>query len=103
MTSVLIFGIWTASMILDLQVTFANESLIVRHERSLILSFAYGRFSRNFAMFLAVLAESSCVVFFPLMIAFEVDVGISAAIAYFFTLLHIVAVYGNERFARDNV
>ena len=97
---ILIFGIWSAAMMLDLQITFANEFHIARHEQSIILAFAYGKFSRNFAIFLTVLIELSCVVFFPLVIVFEMDAGISAAIAYFFTLLHIIATYGNERFVK---
>ena len=97
----LIFGIWCVSMMLDLQITFANESHMARYERSIILSFAYGRFSRGFAVFLTILIESSCVVFFPLIIILEMDAGISAAIAYFFTLLHVVASYSNEKFVRN--
>ena len=103
-TSALIFGMWTASMMLDLQITFANESYIPRHERSLVLSFVYGKFSRNnLAMLFVVMIESFCVMLMPAIIVLDIDVGASIAIAYFFALLHIVAINSNETFVRRNI
>ncbi len=102
-TSALIFGMWTASMMLDLQITFANESYIPRYERSLVLSFVYGKFSRNLAMLFVVMIESFCVMLMPAIIVLDIDVGASIAIAYFFALLHIVATNSNETFVRRSI
>ncbi len=99
----MIAGIWCASMILDLKVTFAHKSYITRHEYSLVLSFAYGRFRPPAATLLTGGIESACVLFLPVLFFFEINLGSRAAIAYFFALLHATATNSNETFVRRNI
>ena len=97
-SAVLVFGIWAATMARDLHLTFAHESLIPGHERSIVLSFGYGRLPRAGAVLLAVAAESACIVLAPVCILFEADAGASAAVAYAFAVLHACAIRSNEEF-----
>ncbi len=87
-------------MILDLQVTFARKSYIPKHESSIVLSFAYRKFPPAVAALLTAGIESACVLFLPVVFFFGTDIGGSTIIAYFFALLHAVAVPANEKFVR---
>ena len=85
----------------DLYLTFAHESLIPGHEKSVVLSFGYRRFPRAGAVLLAVAAESACIALAPVCILFEADMGASAVIAYVFAVLHACAIRSNEEFVSD--
>ena len=95
----IILGVWCVSMSWDLKTTFAYKDCIPRHERSIILSHIYKRLPDPAAILLTVAAESACVVFLPYMIFLEINTGASMSVAYFFALLHIVAMQANEEFA----
>ncbi len=96
-TYLVVFGVWAASMAGDLWLTLANRTYIAKHERSIILAFAYRHLPGRYAAALAMLAESLCVVLFPAML-FGFDLTYSVPIAYFFSMLHAFAIRGNERF-----
>lgn len=101
-TSIIIFGIWSVSMIYDIHITFVNEHYIAKHERSFILSFIHKRFSHGTTMLLVMAIESVCVILLPTIIVLEFNLGQSLAVAYFFTLLHILALCSNEDFVRKS-
>ena len=100
-TSCIIFGIWASSMLADLKITFASRSLIPRYERSVVLSFAYGRLRPRHAALTAVAVESACVAFLPAAATLEPDAASSCAVAYFFSMLHAAAIDWNGRFTRN--
>ena len=97
-SALIILGMWYVSMSWDLKTTFAYKNHISRHERSIILSCVYERLPDPAAILLTVAAESACVIFLPYMIFLEINVGASMSVAYFFALLHIVAMQANEEF-----
>ena len=100
MTFVIVITLWLISMIWDIKITLQHdESFIKKYEQSMVLVFLYSRYSRGMTFILVMLAEASCVVFLPLLIFFDITHGV--IIAYFLSLLHACALYGNEKFTRN--
>ena len=94
----MILGMWCASMSWDLKTTFAYKTHIPRHERSIVLSYTYGRLPGSAAALLTATVESACVAFLPVMIFLETNMAASMSVAYLFTLLHVAAMQANEGF-----
>lgn len=103
-STLLILGLWGASMTLDLSITLANKSYIIPHERSVILSYAYARFSRPVAILFVISVEFSCVVFLPgILMQFQGWEAAICAVGYFFSILHAYASWKNENFVKNKL
>ncbi len=85
----------------DLEVTFANRSYIPRHEQSILLLFAYKKFSTSRAIAFIVIIETVCVIGLPAMITFDFNTA-SFAVAYLFSLLHVLGANNNEGFIKKH-
>lgn len=96
-----IIMIWIMSMIWDLRVTFSNESYIPNYEQSFVLVFFYGRFSIIPTILFVMFVETTCVILLPVVFLYETNQGCSMIVAYFFTVLHVMATHQNEKFIEN--